>query len=145
MAGDPSDRTGSLGDGTSPEPRRHLWSWRLGCGFILVGGLGSAVIAYLGMAGSWGGCESELEPGGRAFINILGIGALFVMPFVAAVTTGLAGAANALLRRSARLRGFRDIASILITLAGVIGLIALISVWIAWGGPPDGYCDRPLG
>ena len=113
--------------------------------FTFGGGLGSAVIAYLGMVTSWGNCTSELEPGGKFTINLLGFLALFVMPIVALIFAATAEAVHSKLIRSARRQHLSDIAPRIITAAGVAALIALIALWIMLGNPPAGYCHSTAG
>ncbi|MEU5880642.1 hypothetical protein [Spirillospora sp. NPDC047279] len=100
-------------------------------------GLLAAAVAYLGMAVSWAGCGSELEPGGRLFLNLLGLAGLVVMPSVGVVAGGLA----ALARRS----GLPAIVWGGILVAAGCLLVMLVIGWIVVGGPPPGYCpgERP--
>jgi hypothetical protein len=133
--------SGGGGNGVPWSGLEHRrWSARFVVVFTL-GGLGSAVVAYLGILASWNSCGNEFEPGGGLFVNFLGIAGLFVMPLVAAVSAGLAAGAHSLLLRSTRLRKFSDVVPSIITVTGIIALIALIVLWIAAGNPPTGYCD----
>lgn len=119
-------------------------SGRFIAAFTLGGGLGSAVVAYVGMMASWGGCASELEAGGGFFVNALGLFGLFVMPSVAAMSADLAAGAHRLLLGSVRWRHHSDTAAKVIIAAGAVALIALVVVWVSLGNPPEGYCREPL-
>ncbi|MFC5744223.1 hypothetical protein [Actinomadura rugatobispora] len=136
--------TTNRGAPTWPVHRKRKWGGRV-VAFFLLAGIGAAIVSYLAIGGSWRICESGPGPGGAFVMNFLGIVGFLVMPPLAALCGALAVAAHALLSRSTRLRRFENTVPTLITVAGIIMLIALVVLWIAWGSPPDGYCDKPLG
>jgi hypothetical protein len=146
----PAERIAAVGDSylRSGKTGHEFCRWSSGrfiALFTFGGGLGSAVIAYLGMVTSWGNCTSELEPCGKFTINVLGFLALFVMPIVALIFAATAEGAHSMLVRSPRRRHLSDIAPRIITATGIAALIALIALWIMLGNPPDGYCREILG
>ncbi|MEU6037715.1 hypothetical protein ABZ801_20120 [Actinomadura sp. NPDC047616] len=121
---------------------RRRWAGRFVV-LCLVLGIGGAVAAYLGMAAAWSGCEEDLDAGGRFAVNFLGVAGLFVMPTVGVLTGAMAAASHRWIARSRNLRHLGDVVPSLITLAGIATLLILIGLWVMWGGPADGSCDRP--
>ena len=105
-----------------------------------VAGVCCAAATYVDSVLSWRGCYSHPDPGDMLELDVRVIGAFVVMPTVAAVESGLAVAAHALLRRSVRRSNLSDLVPALIAVTGVITLMAMTGAWIAMENPGDVYC-----